>query len=144
MKNASNQLIILMLAAAAFLAGCATNLPKGRPSMEYAEVITFMQSETNTKGPNAYSRLEYLRSEDDYHVLQGSVSPAPIKFTPIGIDRYIFRVSDSGELPNFERLSRVYGENSAFIRDFWGPDWQERQRRANQSIEEQPIQPPRD
>lgn len=101
--------------------------------MEYNEVITFMEFQTLTKGPNAYSRLEYLRSEDGYHVLSGSVSPSPIKFTLIGVDRYIFRVSDSEGLPDFDSLTRVHGEDSAFICDFWGTKWQKSKGEANKS-----------
>jgi hypothetical protein len=129
---------IIFLASAILLAGCATHLPKGRTSMEYGEVIDLMKGKTNLKGPNAYSRLQYLRSEDGYHVLSGSVSPAPIKFTPIGIDRYIFRVSDSRGLPDFDSLSRVYGEDSAFIREFWGPEWQKNKPKANKSEQATP------
>ena len=103
--------------------GCVTSLPKGKASMAYSDVVSFMESKTKSKSPDSYSKLEYLRSEGGIHILEGSVSPAPIKFTSIGVNRYLFRVNDSQGLPDLDKLSRVHGEESAFIRDFWGEGW---------------------
>ena len=84
-----------------------------------------MQKETNSKTEMAYGELHYLRSENTYHILEGSVSPGAITFNPFSIDRYIFRVNNTNDLPRFNQLNRVHGENSAFIRSFWGPGWKQ-------------------
>jgi len=105
--------------------GCAL-LPRKHPKdgslISYFEAVEFMQAATEQKGARAYGRLTHIRNEEEYALLEGTVSPSAIKLTPLVVDRYRFKIQKS-EIPDFTRLVRVHGEESTFIRDFWGPAW---------------------